>query len=633
MPHSEGASAQAQGVKEHVGAPSGMRSGRPHRESPDGTTHTLSASSFAQLAQGSGGSQAVAELRAGQRSRIMLLLRAFVDLASGHPGLPGPLSSFDEVWRLLLDAERRSPASVEKLLAHPPVRTWLSHCLRRVRGRRHGASPLWVEAGYLHAVAASAALLAGIGFRITVPVRDGGLMLPGLGYLSLAGGEAAAAEIVREGNGRAADVIAAGCTARLPLRLTQDTADWQSLRTLSGNSSGHSCSPVLDDLDPYRDFLRPTPPRRLGPESLRSWREHFALAWPLIAGQKNIDPGGVAQCVLSVVPVYYAAHPDPFSGSSSEAFGCVLLNPPRSAETLAASLLHEAQHIKLSALMDLVSLLHGGLEEVHYAPWRTDPRPLRGVLQGVYAFLGVTGFWQDRLRNAPDERAAQAAAFEFALRRTQTAAGLRTLREHARMTAAGEAFLNGVENRLTPWLAEPVAEAPGRLAADVVTDHRLVYRMRHLLPGSEALRGWARAWRLRQSPPEELPRSTLRVARAGISSRMALARSRVAGRPGPAGRRPPPESVQGAVLPCEADLAWVGGELGEAEDGYLRRLRVDAEDINAWAGLALVLPAGPARDALRRRPEVVLGLHRSLRLSGPPGPDPLALADFVGARC
>jgi hypothetical protein len=30
----------------------------------------------------------------------------------------------------------------------------------------------------------------------------------------------------------------------------------------------------------------------------------------------------------------------------------------------------------------------------YYAPWRADPRLASGLLQGTYAFLGVSGFWR-----------------------------------------------------------------------------------------------------------------------------------------------------------------------------------------------------------------------------------------------
>ena len=33
-------------------------------------------------------------------------------------------------------------------------------------------------------------------------------------------------------------------------------------------------------------------------------------------------------------------------------------------------------------------------EQKVYAPWRQDPRPAGGLLQGIYAHLGIARFWQ-----------------------------------------------------------------------------------------------------------------------------------------------------------------------------------------------------------------------------------------------
>ncbi len=44
--------------------------------------------------------------------------------------------------------------------------------------------------------------------------------------------------------------------------------------------------------------------------------------------------------------------------------------------------------------MHLVPLVRYDRTETYYAPWRPDPRPAHGLLQGAYAYLGVTEFWQ-----------------------------------------------------------------------------------------------------------------------------------------------------------------------------------------------------------------------------------------------
>jgi uncharacterized protein len=67
------------------------------------------------------------------------------------------------------------------------------------------------------------------------------------------------------------------------------------------------------------------------------------------------------------------------------------------------TLTHEIQHVKLGALLDLVTLTLPDDGRRYYAPWRDDPRPLGGLLHGVYAYLGVTEFWR-RQRNLPGNR-------------------------------------------------------------------------------------------------------------------------------------------------------------------------------------------------------------------------------------
>jgi HEXXH motif-containing protein len=61
---------------------------------------------------------------------------------------------------------------------------------------------------------------------------------------------------------------------------------------------------------------------------------------------------------------------------------------------------HENQHIKLSVLLDQMPVTHQSITlasgTCRSAPWRLDPRPVIGLLQGIYAYLGVTGFWRRR---------------------------------------------------------------------------------------------------------------------------------------------------------------------------------------------------------------------------------------------
>lgn len=63
---------------------------------------------------------------------------------------------------------------------------------------------------------------------------------------------------------------------------------------------------------------------------------------------------------------------------------------------LALLLIQEFQHVKLGAVLDLYDLFDPADDRLLHAPWRDDPRPLEGLLQGTYAHLAVTDFWHAR---------------------------------------------------------------------------------------------------------------------------------------------------------------------------------------------------------------------------------------------
>src|SRR6185312_14082905 len=114
-------------------------------------------------------------------------------------------------------------------------------------------------------------------------------------------------------------------------------------------------------------------------------------------------------------------------------FGSAIIARPSDAASLAEALVHEFHHIRLGGLLHLTRLHEEDPRERFYTPWRDDPRPIGGVLQGVYAFFGVTAFWRvlaHASMKAPDRR----AVFEFAYWREQTWRVLLRLREDPVLT-------------------------------------------------------------------------------------------------------------------------------------------------------------------------------------------------------
>ena len=136
----------------------------------------------------------------------------------------------------------------------------------------------------------------------------------------------------------------------------------------------------------------------------------------------------------------------------------------------AEALVHETQHLKLSALLDIVTLTLPDDGRLYYAPWRDDPRPFGGLLQGTYAYLGVTGFWlrQSQLADGPSHADAK-----YARRRIAVARATETLRSSGRLTSAGLEFVNGMTRTLDLWQDETASasiEAEARRAADLHLD-------------------------------------------------------------------------------------------------------------------------------------------------------------------
>ncbi|MEU6909129.1 HEXXH motif domain-containing protein [Streptomyces coeruleorubidus] len=453
---------------------------------------------FAELAAGGGSAAAVAFLERGERARRLLLLRTLLDHLDA---LPTPLAPVAEAWRVLKEAAEKSPEPVERLLLAPATGGWISHMLRRVRGTATGP-PLWAEAGHLCALALSASLHAGTEATLDVPLTSGRLPLPGLGMVGLpdaqeglAVGRATTAggELTVTGPGRTTGSVRVTCR---PLTQRADAAGgtWLPLRTLShtGPDGTAPSTVVLEDLDPYRDLDDHLPPTRLDEDEAQEWQRLFGEAARILARPGTPGPGRVDPAMIrAIVPFGRTAvspPPPPFvqvSASSGDSFGGMLIVRPASALALAETLVHELQHSKLAALLHLFPLLEDDRAERYYAPWRTDPRHLTGLLHGAYAFTGVAGFWRDRLAGAEEGEDAERAAYFYALRRLQSRLAVRTLLTSGRLTAQGRALVSGLARTLDGWLREPVPHAALTRARTAAALHRTEWRLRNVDPAVE----------------------------------------------------------------------------------------------------------------------------------------------------
>jgi len=422
----------------------------------------VSRAAFEALASGRGGrdgQDAIEQLAAAQRRKHVVLLAQVVEMAgaTGHPQrrLAG------EGRELLARALRHDLAAAKQALQHPSVGLWARQTLLTLRG---GGSHPGAEPGGLCAVAAAAAIRARLPAEITVPVRDGRVVLPSLGVAAVPGPTA----VARWAGGRASvDGVL------LPVDPYTDGPGWSGLRRVqAGFPDGAAFDVLVDDVDPFR-----FPPGRddLPGHQALPWVDILTGGWTVLQAHHSQAAAEVAAAVSVITPI--AGTPRrPVSASSPMVFGTVAMSRPADAVSCAETLTHETHHIKLGALLDFLSLTQPDDGRRYYAPWRTDPRPLAALLQGAYAYLGVSAFWQ-RQRFQPGYRARGES--EFARWRAAAGAAVDTMLACGGLTSAGRDFVSGMKGTLEPWLRERVdAEALTRAAQDA-REHRARWVREH----------------------------------------------------------------------------------------------------------------------------------------------------------
>ncbi|MEV7832365.1 HEXXH motif domain-containing protein [Streptomyces subrutilus] len=348
------------------------------------------------------GTRLVRDIR---RSKRLVLLRAILDAAPG-----GPAGEAADHWSLLEEAERKDPCAVRDVLHYPATGVWAEETLRRLHAP-YGPAP---DLDHLGSLAAAAALRAGIDFATTLRPRHGRLLLPTLGLL-------------RPPHPGPVTLTAGSWDPDDPAALP--------LHALPGGGTS------LDDLDPYRapDGAHPAPvrpARRLTPKGHKRWDTQWSGALTLLERYDTQRAGETVQLLRSVVPLAGGSRS---SGATLPAAAGSVLARTQPPPALAATLVHEVQHGKLAALADVLTLHTADRTPRHWAPWRTDPRPLDGLLHGAYAHLALAGYWQRAALYG-----ARGAWAQHARIRAQVAAVLPVLREHPHLTPPGREFVEAM---------------------------------------------------------------------------------------------------------------------------------------------------------------------------------------------
>jgi len=433
--------------------------------------HSLSAPDFDALAAGYGGSGTIKALAEPQRSIRRNLLAALAKVGPQNDRL------FTTAWDRLAALDVEHPQAVETVLAHPYVRAWAVRCLEPAADPDgfplSGTGPVAEDYAHLASITASAYLHAGQPGTLTLRARDGLVHLPGIGALRVPPtATEAVVDVISEQH------ITVSCDdGTRSVDLLDPEADWLPVRRLEADG----LSVAFDDLDPYRSCHGLAAPR-LSDADFGRWRDSFPQAIAFADDHLPRYAGGLRSGLGTVMPMVAPVDGSYRSAAARHAFGAVGASLPDDPELLALLLVHEFQHVKLGALLDLCDLYElSDVEPRHYAPWRPDPRPMEGLLQGTYAHIAVTEFWRTRHRSASGETAAVAES-HFARWREHTAEAVEQLLRTGSLTVLGERFVRGMGETVTPWLDEPVSAAARSAAQRSSAEHRASFE-EHLRAG------------------------------------------------------------------------------------------------------------------------------------------------------
>jgi HEXXH motif-containing protein len=204
----------------------------------------------------------------------------------------------------------------------------------------------------------------------------------------------------------------------------------------------------------YRRFADTDPemPVEIFPPSPEAARISRSLIQSAFALMEKGDPPLASEIRALLREIILAAGskaPDAltFDGISSFMFwGAIIINADRSRGELemVQMLAHESAHNLLFGLSADEPLLDNSAEERYPSPLRADPRPLEGIYHATF----VTARMHRAVRRLVESHVLSPRLEEEARRQLEIhsrgfAQGMEVIEQHARLTAPGEAIIQG----------------------------------------------------------------------------------------------------------------------------------------------------------------------------------------------
>src|SRR5260370_29644893 len=428
---------------------------------------------FGALAAGGGSLAAFRYLREAQQSKHMMLLHAVAEAADGTDPAASGAVAFRAGYGLLTRIQAADPGASAWLLSLPNLGGWAHDCLIRLE---QGLTP---DLAHITCVAAAAAGRAGTPFEIDVPVHDGRVLLPGLGSLRIVS-QSPWIQLRCDGERLIADGdLEVACRDLVPDDgSTRPVPQWRGTPMVRAVADGLAWDVQLETSDLYLDRytlpMSPDPPAG----EIDRWRSRVQSAWEVLVRYHRAAAESIAASISVIVPLTAQHDTDLISATTPAAFGAIATSWPPDPVTMAETLVHEFQHVKLGALMDMVPLANAGGDKV-YGRWRQDRGPAGGLLQGVYAHLGIACFWHAQQHGEADQDDVLRAQVLFARWRSTIDLATRTLLETRCLTRAGVRFAEILRDQGRCLESEPVPGAAQEIPPEVSLSHQLPSHIPH----------------------------------------------------------------------------------------------------------------------------------------------------------
>jgi HEXXH motif-containing protein len=572
------------------------------------TSHLLPEAAFSSLAEGAGRPGTVWLLRDAELSKHLMLLHAIADAASTAGDSGGGPAAFRSGYAVLAQLQATGEGGGDWLLGLPHLGGWAHDGLIRLE---QGSA---ADFAHFACLAAAAAVRGGVPFELQVPVRGGRVLLPGLGFIRVTD-ESSSVRLCCDG-----DRVTAGRHFEADRRyLVPDDGSGGPVRQWSGTpliravADGLAWHVLLETEDSYLDRYTLPMATGLPAQDVRHWRRRVQAAWEVLVRHHRWAAEPLPDLVSVIVPLTPHRETDLVSVTTPAAFGAIATSWPPDPVTMAETLVHEGQHVKLCGLLDMVPLVTSGGEKV-YAPWRQDPRPAGGLLQGVYAHLGIARFWNAQRHAETDPDDILRAQVHFARWRSMIDQAAQTLLRTDCLTPDGVRFVNLLRAQGQQLETEPLPGEAREIARQAALDHRLTWQLRHVVIDTAGVASLVAARRRGESARDRArPRTWIEADTRKVD---ASVRSRLLSMRYLAPARYRELCADGTLALSAADRLLVNGRAEAAVRAYCDEITASADPRpDAWIGLAVALaqlPPSPVQTAFASDLALMFEVHGGL---------------------